>query len=89
MPSIDERVAYLEGKTEDHSGAVGELRDDMRDIRVEVRELRGEVRELRSEMGRRFEAADARVDRVDTKINWAIGMQVGTLLAVLGAFLSR
>ena len=40
MSSVEERVAYLEGRLEDHHGAVGGLRNA--------------TAELRDEMGRSF-----------------------------------
>jgi hypothetical protein len=82
MPSIDQRVAYLEGKTEDQAGAVAELRSDMRDLRVEMREVRTEIRELRADMIRLYQA-------LDTKINWVIGTQLAMALAVIGVLLKR
>jgi hypothetical protein len=75
VPSVDERVAYLEGRVEDHYGAISELRADVRELRIEIRELRGE-------MNRQFHA-------LDSKINWVIGSQLAMALAVIGALLKR
>ena len=36
MPSIDERVAYLEGRVEDHTGAVAELRVGGEPLRADL-----------------------------------------------------
>jgi predicted nucleic acid-binding Zn-ribbon protein len=93
MPSMDERVAYLEGRVEDHYGAMADLRTDIRDIRTDFRDVRTEIRteigdvrteirELRADMNRQFHA-------MDTKINWVIGGQLATALAVIGALLKR
>ena len=90
MPSMEERVAYLEGRVEDHYGAMAdlrtELRTDLRELRSDVRDLRvetqSEIRELRADMNRQLHA-------MDTKINWVIGGQLATALAVIGALLSR
>jgi hypothetical protein len=78
MPTVEERVAYLEGRTEEHAGAIGELRQD--------------IRELRSEMIRRFDAVDRRFDGVggqfvgiDEKFRWVIGLQFATILAIVAA----
>jgi len=75
VPSVDERVAYLEGRVEDHSGGMAELREDVRDVRVDVRELR-------ADMHRHLHA-------LDTKLNWVIGSQLAMALAVIGALLRR
>src|SRR4051794_2182666 len=66
MPSVEERVAYLEGRNEDPAAAVT-------DVRTDVRDLRTDVRELRTEMVRRFEHSD-------TRFNWLIGLQFAVLL---------
>ena len=81
MPTLEERVAYLEGKNEETAGAISELRTDVREMRTDVRDVRAEVRDLRSEMNRRFE-------QVDTKFTWLIGLQFATLLAVISVVLS-
>jgi uncharacterized coiled-coil protein SlyX len=73
MPSIDERVAYLEGRIEDHTTAFAELRADLREIRVEIRELRSEMRALHEQVSRQF--------------TWMVGIQMTVLVAILAAFL--
>ena len=78
MGTLEERVAYLEGRGEEHAAAIAE-------VRLDVRELRGDVRDLRSEMNRRFDRLDA---RFDTKFTWMIGFQFATLMAVIAALLN-
>ena len=81
MRSLDERVAYMEGRMEDHSSLIADIRGEMRDLRGEMRDLRTEVRadirELRSEMNLRF-------DRMDQKFTWLVGMFVALLIGLLG-----
>jgi hypothetical protein len=74
MAPLEQRVAYLEGRGEEHTVAIAELRADIRD-------LRGEVRDLRTDMNRRF-------DQVDVKFMWMIGFQFATLMAVIAALLN-
>ena len=85
MATLEERVAYLEGRGEEHAAAIAE-------VRLDVREVRSEVRDLRAEMNRRFDQIDAKFDarlsHVDTKFAWMIGCQFATLLAVIGALLN-
>ena len=89
MPTVEERLAYLEGRgayqgisIADLRTSIGEVRADIRDLRNEMGDLRGELRaamgELRGEMNRRFEA-------VDTKFTWVIGIQVTMLLMMAGS----
>jgi hypothetical protein len=68
MPSLEERVSYLEGRLEDHAGTVAGLRQDVRDLRQQIVEL------------------DSKITRHFT---WLVGIQVGVLLAVVGALLER
>jgi hypothetical protein len=46
MGSLEERVAYLEGRGEEHAASLGEVRADIRD--------------LRTEMNRRFDQMDTK-----------------------------
>jgi hypothetical protein len=84
MRSLDERVAYMEGRMEDHAALMADIRAEMRGMRAEVRgeigEVRTEVRDLRSEMNLRF-------DRMDQKFTWLVGMFVALLLGLLGVAL--
>jgi predicted nucleic acid-binding Zn-ribbon protein len=77
MSTLEERVAYLEGRIEDHTGAVSQLRDDLRQgmsgVGTELAELRTGVRsemaELRAEMAGlrtavRIEVTDLRTEMV-------------------------
>jgi len=86
MPTLEERVAYIEGQVSEQSHSL-----------VEVREA---VRSLEHRMDARFEAVDRRFDTVDRRIDvleqklsnhfgWLAGLQVTTLLAVIGALLAR
>ena len=81
MPSLEERVAYLEGQNGEHAGAFDGVRDDLRDVR-------NEVRDVREEMIRRFERADRRFEQMDTRFTWVVGLQFATLLAVISSLLN-
>lgn len=93
MPSLEERVAYLEGRFGDHAGAVDDLRSGLSETRTDLRTGLARVdvnlTEVRSEMNRRFEAVEARFAALDGKIDrhftWLVGIQVAVLVAVVGA----
>lgn len=80
VPSLEERVAYLEGRTEEHAVAMGEVRTDIRELRAEM------IRRF-EQVDRRFEQIDGRLHHMDTRFTWLIGVQFATLLAVIGALL--
>ena len=72
MPTIEERVAYLEGQ-------VGDF-----DARFDQLERRFESRF--DQLERRFESLD---DKVARHFTWLVGIQVTTLIAIVGALLAR
>ena len=90
MPTVEERVAYLEGRLEDHAGTVGSVRQDVADLRQVVRQdvadLRQLVQHLDQKVDRLFYNLDSKVSR---QFIWIVGIQVALLLAIVGAILRR
>jgi tetrahydromethanopterin S-methyltransferase subunit G len=84
MASLDERVAYLEGRLEDHVGTVTSLREDVRAVHTDLRSVREEVRNFRDEVRQELHRVD---DKVSRHFTWLVGIQMGVLIAVLGALL--
>lgn len=85
MPaSIEERVAYLEGKVEEHSKVWVDLKDMM--VNHDSKMIAFEQR-----IDRRFEAIDRRFEAIDQKFSkyflWIIGIQISVLLAVIASML--
>jgi hypothetical protein len=74
MERLDERVAYLEGRMEDHTNLMADIRADMRGLRSEIR---ADMTELRSEM-HRFD------QKIDRHFMWLAGILVGVLTALAG-----
>lgn len=79
MGTLDQRVAFVEGRIEEQSVVVNGLRDA--------------IAGLEERMDRRFEAVDRRLDGLDHKIDqrfaWLVGIQVTTLVAIVAALLAR
>ena len=69
MPSVEERLAYLEGRVGDQTTALADLRGDIRGLRTEISGFRGETKQelasFRGDMDRRFTAIDARLAAAD------------------------
>lgn len=86
MASLDERVAYLEGRLEDPVGTVTSLREDVRAVHADLRSVRDEVRNFRDEVRQELVRAD---DKHSRHFIWLVGIQVAVLIAVLGALLGR
>jgi uncharacterized coiled-coil protein SlyX len=81
MATLEERVAYLEGRGQEQAVQIAEVRADIRDVRADIRDVRTELRDFRVEVNRRF-------DQVDMKFTWMIGFQFATLMAVIAALLN-
>lgn len=80
MPgTLEERVAYLEGKVEEHSRGFAELREM-------VLHLDQKVDRFREELAGRIEALD---QKLSTQFTWPVGIQVAVLLAVVGALIAK
>jgi hypothetical protein len=83
MPSLEERVAYLEGRGEEHAGAIAEVRHDVRELRAEMIRRFEQVDKRFDLIDRRFEQVDGRFAHMDNRFNWLVGLQFATLLAVI------
>ena len=93
MPTIEERVAFIEGQMSEQSHALIELRDAVRHLQDAVRHLDQKMDGRFDLVDRRFEAVDRRFESMDDKISrqfvWVVGVQVTTLVAIVGALLAR
>lgn len=75
MGTLPERVSYLEGKVEEQSQTFSAIRD-----------LLGEINRRIDRLEQRLDALE---DRMSRQFLWLVGIQITTLLAVVGAVLSR
>jgi hypothetical protein len=86
VPTIEERVAYIEGQVSEQSHAIVEVRDALRSLEHRI-DTRFEA------VDRRFDTVDRRADVLDEKVSrqfvWLVGLQVTTLVAIVGALLAR
>jgi hypothetical protein len=100
MPSLEERVAYLEGRFGEHTQVADALREDFGGLRGKMHRMfeqadrRFEQVDKRFDlMDRRFDRTDGRLESMDAKIDrhftWLVGIQMAGFLAVFGALLSQ
>ena len=86
MPTLEERVAYIEGQ-------VSELSHSLVEVREAVRSLEHRMDARFESVDRRFDTVDRRIDALEQKVSnhfvWLAGLQVTTLLAIIGALLAR
>ena len=86
--TLEERVAYLEGKVEEHSRG-------LEDLKHLIINLDQKVDRFREELSSRIDALDQKVDRridaLDQKFSryflWLIGIQITILLAIIATLL--
>lgn len=97
MPVMEERVANLEGSVRQFPQMVsmlqsgidalrGELRSEIAAVRSEIAALRLEIYERLGALARRMDRLE---DRMTTQFTWLVGLQVTTLVAVIGVLLAR
>lgn len=90
MPAMEERMSYLEATVQKQGEAHArfETRVDGAFARLDNR-----ITSLETRMDARFTQLDGRIDRIDDKLSrlfvWVVGMQMTTLIAVVGALLAR
>jgi uncharacterized coiled-coil protein SlyX len=101
VPTIEKRVAHLEGQVSEQSHALPELRDAVRHLeqRMEARfdafDQRMEARFAASEQrtDARLVGVERRIDSLEDKVSrqfvWTVGVQVTTFVAIVAALLSR
>lgn len=75
MPSVEERLATLEGRVQEQAVFMA----DVRGSTVEA------IRELRRDVDQRFEHVDRRFDRVERLVMWMLGVTLTGFTAVVAA----
>ena len=93
MATVEERLARLEARVEEHSQLFVTIRETLvafehrMDLRFDGIERR---MDLRFDAGdRRFEAIDRRFETLDTKFVWLIGLYVTSVIAFAIAAFTR
>jgi hypothetical protein len=86
VETVDERIAFLEGRVVEHSQRLDDIREAI--VHLEHRMDR------RFEMvDQRFLGLDQRIDTLDGKLSrqfmWIVGVQVTTLVAIVAALMAR
>ncbi|MEQ1759981.1 MAG: hypothetical protein ABL986_16825 [Vicinamibacterales bacterium] len=93
MLTIEERVAYVEGQVSDHQNVFQDIRESIRHLEYRMDAGFATVDRRFEAIDRRFEGVDHRLEALDQKVSrhfmWLVGMQMTTLIAVVGALLSR
>lgn len=107
MPTVEERLAFVEGRQQDHFAAIDDLRTTVRDFRADVARQFGDVHRQFGEVNREFggvreEFAKVRAEirdlgtelrgeiaalrtEVSRQFTWLVGIQMATLVAMVGA----
>lgn len=93
MPTVEERLAYLEGKVEEHSRGYADIRDGLQHLDQRLTFLDQKVDRFREELMGANAATNARIEALDQKVSrqfiWLVGIQIMVLLAVIGALLGK
>ena len=96
MATVEERLARLEARVEEHSQLFGTMREALlafehrMDVRFDGIERRFDAVDRRFEaIDRRFEVIDRRFETLDTKFVWLIGLYVTSVIAFAIAAFTR
>jgi hypothetical protein len=91
MPTLEERVAYLEGRVRDHATAGHDLRASVTELREEMMRRFEQVDRRFDQIDRRFEQIDRRLEHVDLRFDqigrqfmWLVGILLTGFIAVIG-----
>jgi len=102
MPTVEERLAYLEGRVGEHGHGMANHGDAVVQFTHRMDGLDLKIDRFRDELANRLDAVDRKIDRfreelmgridgLDQKLSrqflWLVGVQVTVLLAVIGALL--
>ena len=98
MPTVEERLAYIEGRVEEHTHAMGEFRSAVVRLDHRMGTLAGridglsdrvdgldlKVDRVREELAGRFDGLDQKLSRI---FLWVVSVQLTVLLAIVGTLL--
>jgi chromosome segregation ATPase len=96
VATLEERVAYIEGQMAEQSHAFLAMRELLREIGHRI----DRVDQRLDRVDQRIDRVDQRIDRIEHRLDlldekmsrqflWVGGIQITTLVAVVGAVLSR
>jgi hypothetical protein len=100
MATVEERLAFVEGRVQEHSAMINDIREALAsletrmDRRFEAIDRRFDAIDRRFEsVDLRFMGIDQRLDGIDNKLTryftWLIGLYVTGLIAVVAALVAR
>jgi hypothetical protein len=90
MATVEERLAYLEGRVEDHSQMVNGIRETLASLEARMDRRFEQIDRRFEQIDHRFNAIDLRFDALDNKMSrqfvWLVGVLVTVALATAGGF---
>ena len=95
MQTVEERLAYLEGRVEQHGRGMADIGDAVVQFTHRMNGLDQKIDRFCEELAGRIDAVEqrltGRIDGLGQKLSrqflWLVGVQVTVLLAVIGAML--
>jgi uncharacterized coiled-coil protein SlyX len=100
MPSVEERLATLEGRVQEQAAfmadirgslgeRVGDLRREMELCFQQVDVQFAHMNQRFEQVNQRFEQVDKRFDRMESRFTWLMGVMVTGFLTMIGALVAR
>ena len=93
MPTVEERLANLEGRVNEHTQTFTAMRDTLSLMRDAVGSLERRFDRLDERMDKRFDTLEARFDlfqdRTLTRFGWLIALFITSTIAIITTILTR
>jgi len=93
MAAIEERVSRLEGAVQEHSYTQTAIRESLARIEAHMDQRFIQMDSRFIQIDQRFmhleQRWDARLDAFETRLNWVIGVQITSLIAIAIALITR
>lgn len=92
MATLEERVAYLEGRLEDHASTVIDVRTGLSNLDVKIEsvesKLTAKIESVESRLTTRIDGVENRLTaKIDRQFTWLVGIEITVLLALVAALL--
>ena len=93
MPTSDERLAYLEGRVNEHAQTLAVMRDSLGLLRDSVSSLERRMDRFELRVDARFDAMERKFDLIQdkmlTRMGWLIALFVTSTVGIISAILTR
>lgn len=90
MATLEERVAFLEGKVDEHSHMMNGIREALVSLEQRIDRRFATIEERLTGLDQKIDRGlSALEQKLDQRFAWLVGIQLTTLVAIIAALLAR